>query len=183
MSAIREAALEFPRGSIESPDGTPSRTPSRDFKSWKEATLLFIGENSKIKRGLVSIPKPSPPLSLGNSGTEEIPAPLQELGSRVQAVHRDEETLASLESYVDECSENIIMGKPQKSASVTTPTSKHTRLECSACTSTISPEQSHADVLDYIDKKLASLDAHLALVEVLHRELQALSLWSSARNN
>ncbi|MEQ2252653.1 hypothetical protein ILYODFUR_024055 [Ilyodon furcidens] len=43
-----------------------------------------------------------------------------------------------------------------------------------ASTSTISPEKSYADVLDSIDKKLTSLDAHLALVEVLHREFQPL---------
>ncbi|MEQ2242727.1 hypothetical protein ILYODFUR_038998 [Ilyodon furcidens] len=55
-----------------------------------------------------------------------------------------------------------------------TPTSKRTRSECSASTSTISPEKSYADVLDSIDNKLTSLDARLALVEVLHREFQAL---------
>ncbi|KAK5622338.1 hypothetical protein CRENBAI_005079 [Crenichthys baileyi] len=55
-----------------------------------------------------------------------------------------------------------------------TPTSKRTRSECSASTSTIYPEKSYADVLDSIDKKLTSLDARLALVEVLHREFQVL---------
>ncbi|MEQ2313196.1 hypothetical protein AMECASPLE_039168 [Ameca splendens] len=66
------------------------------------------------------------------------------------------------------------MGKPQKSPPMATPTSKRTRSECSASTSTISPEKSYTDVLDSIDKKLTSLDARLALVEVLHREFQAL---------
>ncbi|MEQ2237194.1 hypothetical protein ILYODFUR_020742 [Ilyodon furcidens] len=73
---------------------------------------------------------------------------------------------------MDECFDNIVMGKPQKSALMTTPTSKLSRSECLASTSTISSEKSYADVLDSIDKKLTSLDARL--VEVLHREFQAL---------
>ncbi|KAK5617087.1 hypothetical protein CRENBAI_014133, partial [Crenichthys baileyi] len=48
-----------------------------------------------------------------------------------------------------------------------TPTSKRTRSEYSASTSTISPEKSYTDVLDSINKKLTSLDARLAVVEVL----------------
>ncbi|MEQ2243742.1 hypothetical protein ILYODFUR_009990 [Ilyodon furcidens] len=86
----------------------------------------------------------------------------------------DEETLDSLESYVDECFDNIVMSKPQKSPPIATPTSKRTHSECFASTSTISPEKSYADVLVSIDKKLTSLDARLPLVKVLHREFQAL---------
>ncbi|KAK5603291.1 hypothetical protein CRENBAI_010823 [Crenichthys baileyi] len=56
-----------------------------------------------------------------------------------------------------------------------TPISKCIGSECLASTSTISPEEGYADVLDSIDKKLTCLDARLALVEVLHREFQALS--------
>ncbi|XP_030583063.1 uncharacterized protein LOC115778849 [Archocentrus centrarchus] len=67
------------------------------------------------------------------------------------------------------------MGKPQKNPATTaTPTPKRTRSECSTSTSTLSPEKSFTDVLDSIDKKLTSLDARLALVEVLHKEFQQL---------
>ncbi|MED6243869.1 hypothetical protein ATANTOWER_028867 [Ataeniobius toweri] len=66
------------------------------------------------------------------------------------------------------------MGKSQKSPAMATPTSKHTRSECSASTSTISLEKSYADVLDSIDKNPTSLYTRLALVEVLHRQFQAL---------
>ncbi|MEQ2246456.1 hypothetical protein ILYODFUR_038639 [Ilyodon furcidens] len=65
------------------------------------------------------------------------------------------------------------MGKTQKSASMTTPASTYPRSECSASTSTISPEKSYADVLDSIDKKLPRLDARLTLVEVLHKEFSS----------
>ncbi|KAK5622582.1 hypothetical protein CRENBAI_001094 [Crenichthys baileyi] len=92
-----------------------------------------------------------------------------------RAVHKlDEETLDSVESYMDKWFDNIVIGKPPKSPPIATPTSKRTCSECSASTSTISPEKSYADVLDSIDKKLTSLDACLTLVEVLHREFQAL---------
>lgn len=81
----------------------------------------------------------------------------------------------SLECYLDECFDNIVMGKQRKTASdapTCTPSQKRTRSEAS--TSTDSPDRSYSDVLDSIDKKLTSLDARLALVEVLHKEFQAL---------
>ncbi|KAK0144409.1 hypothetical protein N1851_017229 [Merluccius polli] len=70
------------------------------FQSRIEATLSFTGENSNtaaLSRGLVSIPTP---LTLGNSGKGESPAPLQEFGSRASAVCRGD-TATRLESDRD----------------------------------------------------------------------------------
>lgn len=81
----------------------------------------------------------------------------------------------SLECYLDECFDNIVMGKSRKPASdTTTSTPSQKRTHSEASTSTDSPDRSYGDILDSIDKKLTSLDARLALVEVLHKEFQAL---------
>ncbi|XP_038156504.1 uncharacterized protein LOC119793395 [Cyprinodon tularosa] len=68
------------------------------------------------------------------------------------------------------------MGKPKNPTSTNTPSSKRCRSSSTsaASTSTLSPDRSYSDVLESIDKKLTSLDARLALVEVLHKEFQAL---------
>ena len=81
----------------------------------------------------------------------------------------DEETLESLQDYVDECFQRLVMGK----TNTPTPSSKRSRPENSPGTAS-SPEKDYRDILDSIDKKLNSFDARLALVEILHREFQAL---------
>lgn len=79
--------------------------------------------------------------------------------------------LEDLEDYIDESFQRVVMGKPKQPAA--TPSSKRSRPEDSPGAAS-SSDGEFMEILTSINAKLDTFDARLSLVEILHKEFQAL---------
>lgn len=84
------------------------------------------------------------------------------------------EDLASLTDYIDHCYNTIVMGKPNRTSTPSTSSQAKRPRDNDSPGAISSPGNDSSDVLISIDKKLSSLDARLSLLEVLHKEFQAI---------
>lgn len=94
--------------------------------------------------------------------------------------------MQSLEFFIDEYYESVVMGKTNAtsgaaaSTTASTPNAKrhrHGSLDSASSPSSPSTDNSgFKEILESIDGKLTSLDARLALVELLHKEFQDLKI-------
>ena len=95
--------------------------------------------------------------------------------NKKETLEYSEESLESLTDYIDECFDRIVMGKTNQtpSASSKASTSKRSRNEESPGATSPAGNNS-TDILTSSDKKLSSFDARMSLLEIIHRQFQAL---------